>query len=267
MQGAARDVAAILAACPGIKFLFTSRQPLRISGERGFPVPPLGLPDAEDDLSDLDEVGRFEAVRLFVERAQGARWDFELTAGNVSEVVEICRKLDGLPLAIELATARLYEMTTTQLLAALEERLNVLTEGAVDLLDHQQTLRDLVAWSYDLLEPDEKRLWRRLAVFSGGGSLEAAQEICNAEGKYEFPSDIDDLVSKSLLNLEFDGVSAADEDRSGQRITMLETLREFGVEQLSESDENDAIQARHGSFYASLAQQAAPLLRSPEVDT
>ena len=270
VQGAARDVAGLLAACPGLKVLATSRQPLRISGERGFPVPPLGLPEAGASLQDLAAVAQFEALRLFVERAQGVRWDFELSADNVADVVAICRKVDALPLAIELATARLYEMSTKQLLDALEQRLNVLTDGAVDLLDHQQTLRDLVAWSYDLLEPVEQRLWTRLAVFEGGGTLAAVAQICDAQSEYRFPTDLDSLVSKSLLNIEFDGVGkAADEagESAGQRISMLETLREYGAEQLAASAEVAELRERHAAWYQDMAETAAPKLRSPEVET
>ncbi len=257
VQDAAKDVAEILRQCGGVKVLATSRQPLRISGERGVPVPPLALPDP-GDLPPLDEVANFEAVRLFVDRAQAARFDFELTEQNAPEVVEICRRVDALPLAIELATARMYELDTTQLLAALEARLNVLTEGAVDLLDHQRTLRDLVAWSYDLLKPEEQRLWRNLAVFSGGCELDAAEAVCDPDGKFNFEAAANDLASKSLLNLAFESGSAgAVKVISGQaereRINMLETLREFAAEKLAESEEDSDLQRRHVDWFTELA--------------
>jgi predicted ATPase/class 3 adenylate cyclase len=252
VQNAARDIAEILRHCGGIKVLATSRQPLRISGERGVPIPPLALPDP-GELPPLEEVANFEAVRLFVDRAQAVRFDFELTEANAPEVVEICRKVDALPLAIELATARMYELTTTQLLAALEQRLEVLTEGAVDLLDHQRTLRDLVAWSYELLEPDEQRFWRRLAVFSGGCELDAADAVCDPDQLFEIEAAAENLESKSLITLAFESGSAgAVKVIAGQaekrRIGMLETLREYAAEQLAESDEELDLQRRHASW-------------------
>ena len=189
VQDAARDVALLLRQCPRLKVLTTSRQPLRISGERGFRVPPMALPAADTTLT-LEEVAQFDAVRLFVERAQTAAWDFSLDQENVADVLDICRKLDGLPLAIELATVRLMELTPQQLREALDERLNVLTDGNVDLLEHQQTLRDLIAWSYDLLSEEERRLWRRLGVFMGGWIDSAATQICDLENEL----DISDAV-------------------------------------------------------------------------
>lgn len=266
---AARDVAAMLAACPGLKVITTSRQPLRITGERGVPVPPMALPNRDEPLPPLPVVSEFEAVRLFVESAIGARWDFELTEDNAADVVEICRRVDGLPLAIELATAKLYAMPVSKLLASLDHRLQVLTDGAVDLLDHQQTLRDLVAWSYDLLEPGERQLWRRLAVFTGGGTLEAVQSVCNAGGKFQIPRDVDDLAAKSLVNLEFDPTAQVEGDagdHSARRVTMLETLREFAVECLMQEAEAGDILTRHSTFFRALAEHAAPCLRGPEVD-
>ena len=267
---AAKDIAEILKRCGGVKVLATSRQPLRISGERGVPVPPLALPDP-GELPPLEDVANFEAVRLFVDRAQAARFDFELTQDNAGEVVEICRKVDALPLAIELATARMYELTTTQLLQALEQRLNVLTEGAVDLLDHQRTLRDLVAWSYELLQPDEQRLWRRLAVFSGGCGLDAAQAVCDPEDQFEFETAADDLASKSLLTLAFESGSAgAVKVISGQaeqrRVSMLETLREYAVEQLADSDEELDLQRRHVGWFVQLAEDVHETIPNVERD-
>jgi predicted ATPase len=258
VQDAAKDIAEILRNCGGIKILATSRQPLRISGERGVPVPPLALPEPGHALP-LDEVAGFEAVRLFVDRAQAVRFDFELAEENMNDVVEICRRVDSLPLAIELATARLYELSTQQLLAALEERLNVLTEGAVDLLDHQRTLRDLVAWSYDLLSPGERRLWRRLAVFVGGCELDAAAAVCDPEQTFDMEQAADELSGKSLLNLAFpSGSEGAIKVVSGtaekRRIGMLETLREFALEQLESSDEADRLHRHHADWFVDLAE-------------
>ncbi|MEM8769065.1 MAG: tetratricopeptide repeat protein [Pseudomonadota bacterium] len=265
VQRAARDIAQLQAACPGLKILATSRQPLRLSGERAYPVPPMGLPGPEEALDDLSAVANFEAVRLFIERAESAQWDFELTASNVADVVAICRKLDALPLAIELATARLYSMNTAQLLAALKNRMAVLTGGSADLLDHQQTLRDLVAWSYDLLDERQQILWRRLAVFDGGGPLPAVQAVCDPDEEYLIPLDLDALVTNSLLSLAFDGTGLEDPENpnAGQRFNMLQTLRDFAHEQLKRSGELDALQARHAHWFADLAQAGATGLRSP----
>jgi predicted ATPase/class 3 adenylate cyclase len=264
---AARDVGQLQAASPGLKILTSSRQPLRLSGERIYPVPPLGLPGPNAPLDDLNEIAGFEAVRLFVERAQGAQWDFELSTENVADVVEICRQLDALPLAIELATARLYSMSTTDLLKALKNRLAVLTGGSADLLDHQQTLKDLVAWSYDLLDEREQVLWRRLAVFDGGAPLPAVGPVCDPDDAYFFPLDLDSLVNKSLLTLSFDGSSLEDEEDDlpmSQRVNMLQTLRDYAQLQLKQSGELPEITERHARWFAAHAERAAPNLRGAD---
>lgn len=264
---AARDVGQLQAASPGLRILTSSRQPLRLSGERVYPVPPLGLPAPDAPLDDLNEIAGFEAVRLFVERAQAAQWDFELNQENVADVVEICRKLDALPLAIELATARLYTMTTRDLLKALKNRLAVLTGGAADLLDHQQTLRDLVAWSYDLLDEREQVLWRRLAVFEGGAPLPAVGPVCDPEEEYFFPLDLDGLVNKSLLTLSFDGSGLEDEEGDlplSQRVNMLQTLRDYALVQLKQSGEMAELSERHARWFCTHAGNAAPNLRGAD---
>ena len=264
---AARELGQLQAASQGLKILTSSRQPLRLSGERVYPVPPLGLPAPDADLTDLNQIGSYEAVRLFVERAQGAVWDFELNADNVADVVEICRKLDALPLAIELATARLYSMTTRDLLKALKNRMAVLTGGSADLLDHQQTLKDLVAWSYDLLEEREQLLWRRLAVFEGGAPLPGVGPVCDPDEEYLFPLDLDSLVNKSLLTLSFDGSGLDDEEDDlpmSQRVSMLQTLRDYAQVQLKQSGEKAELEARHASWFADHAERAAPSLRGAD---
>ncbi len=264
---AARDVGQLQAASPGLRILTSSRQPLRLSGERVYPVPPMGLPPTDAPLDNLPAIAEFEAVRLFVERAQGARWDFELTGDNVADVVEICRKLDALPLAIELATARLYSMTTRDLLKALKNRMAVLTGGSADLLDHQQTLKDLVAWSYDLLDEREQVLWRRLAVFEGGAPLPAVASVCDPDEEYLFPLDLDSLVNKSLLSLSFDGSGLEDEDNDlpvSQRINMLQTLRDYAQTQLKQSGERAELQERHARWFGAHADRAVPNLRGAE---
>ncbi len=261
---AAREIGQLQAASPGLKILTSSRQPLRLSGERVYPVPPLGLPAVDAPLDDLQEVGNFEAVRLFVERAQSAQWEFELSADNVADVVEICRKLDALPLAIELATARLYSMTTRDLLKALKNRMAVLTGGSADLLDHQQTLKDLVAWSYDLLDEREQVLWRRLAVFDGGAPLPAVSTVCDPDDEYFFPLDLDSLVNKSLLTLSFDGSGLEDEEDDlplSQRVNMLQTLRDYALVQLKQSGEQAELNARHAHWFETYVASAGPSLR------
>ena len=192
--GAAVDIAELLSACPRLHVLVTSRAPLRLLGEQELAVPPLGLPDAADDASSAPAAS--EAVRLFVERASAVKPDFALTEENAVAVAEICRRLDGLPLAIELAAARSRLLAPRSMLGPLERRLQLLTGGARDAPARQQTLRNTIAWSYDLLEPDEQALFRRLAVFVGGCSLEAAASVCDQGQILDL---VDSLVAKSLL--------------------------------------------------------------------
>lgn len=265
VQDAARDIATILARCPGVKILTTSRQPLRISGERGFPVPPLELPDKDARLN-REQIAANEAVRLFVERAQSVDYEFELTDTNAAQVLEICRRVDALPLAIELAAAKLWEMDVSQLLEGLDRRLALLNEGAVDLLDHQRTLRDLIAWSYDLLEEDLRVTWRRLAVFAGGCTLESADNVCNVEGTRDMRYELDELMSRSLLSMDL-GSAGAEKVVPGKdqrRYAMLETLREFATELLDSSPEAAQVKQRFGRWSLDLAEQAEPMLRGSE---
>ncbi len=264
---AARDISRLLAGCPGLKVLTTSRQPLRISGERGFPVPPLALPDRGGKLG-VEELEKFDAIRLFIDRALSARWDFALTEENAADVVEICWKVDGLPLGIELATAKLYSMSISELRAALEHRLATLDEGAVDLLDHQRTLRDLIAWSYDMLDERERTLWRNLGIFPGGGTLAAAGYVSGAEPS-SFDSLLESLANKSLVVLEKGHGSAekvVDGDSEEGRVSMLETLREFAVDALEGSGDLDAVGTRHLDWFCRLAEQGEPELRGKARD-
>ncbi len=180
--GAALQVAEVLAACPGLKVLVTSRVALRLSREHEYPVPPLALPDPRR-LPPLDRLSQYEAVRLFIERAQAVKPDFAVTNENAPAVAEICHRLDGLPLAIELAAARVKLLPPRALLARLGHRLQVLTGGARDLPARQQTLRGAIDWSYRLLAPEEQALFARLAVFVGGRTLEAAEAVCGGEGR------------------------------------------------------------------------------------
>jgi predicted ATPase len=198
---AAPMVSELLSAAPNLKVLATSRIPLRLYGEHEFAVPPLTLPDPERALPSVEDLIQYEAVRLFVERAQAANGDFRVTNDNVPAVAEICHRLDGLPLAIELAAARVKVLPPQKLLERLSDRLRLLTGGARDLPERQRTLRSTIEWSYGLLEEGERTLFARLAVFSGGCTLEAIVAICDAYGG--LPVDVLDgvssLVNKSLL--------------------------------------------------------------------
>jgi predicted ATPase/DNA-binding CsgD family transcriptional regulator len=242
---AAPLVTELLAASPGLKVLVTSRVRLRVSAEHEHVVPPLGFTQPESQMAIVD-VCAPEAVRLFVARAQAVREDFALTAENVAAVAQICHRLDGLPLAIELAAARVKVLPPTALLARLDRRLPLLTGGGRDAPARQRTMRDAIAWSYDLLTAAEQTLFRRLAVFVGGCTLDAAAAVANPSG--ELASDpiegIASLVDNSLLRQE----TGRDGD---PRYLMLETVREFAMEQLEAAGETDNIRCRQATFYLS----------------
>ncbi len=258
---AAVVVAELLAACPGLKVLVTSRGGLHVRAEHEFAVPPLSLPDLKR-LPDLNTLSQYEAVALFIERALATRPDFQVTNANAPAVAAICSRLDGLPLAIELAAARIKHFPPQTLLARLEHGLSVLSGGARDLPARQQTLRGAIAWSYDLLEPDEQHLFRHLAIFVNGWSWEAAEELCmRSMGANELEGDmlerLASLVDKSLVRQE--------QDAEGEvRFWMLQTLREFGLERLSSSGELEEVREAHAKYYLRLAEQAEPYLRKAE---
>jgi predicted ATPase len=241
VQSAGKYLSDILTECPGVKAIVTSREALRLSGARTIRVPPLEVPDL-DAMPPLAELREIESVRLFVARAQAVRDDFELTDDNARHVVEICRRIDALPLAIELAASRVRTMNPERLSRTLDKRFKVLTGGAADLLDHQKSLRALIAWSYDLLDESEQLLWRRLAVFADGCGIESAQEVCDPDDEYFIEVDIEALVDKSLVNIQHDP------DSTLGRISMLESLREFAREQLVASSEFERIQQRFCSW-------------------
>jgi non-specific serine/threonine protein kinase len=245
VQSAEKYLSDILTECHYVKAIVTSREALRVNGARTVRVPPLELPNL-DALPPLDEIREFESVRLFVARAHAVRDDFELTDQNARSVVEICRRVDALPLAIELAASRVRTMSPERLSQALNKRFKVLTGGSADLLDHQKSLRGLIAWSYDLLDESEQILWRRLAVFADGCSIETAQEVCDPDDEYFIEVDVESLVDKSLVNMQID------EDSTLSRITMLESLREFARDQLVESPEFDLIQERFCTWSAGI---------------
>jgi predicted ATPase len=244
--GAAPLVAALLAACPGLTALVTSRVALHLSGEQEYAVLPLAVPASEESAAgDLAQVARFPAVALFVQRAQLVNPEFALTADNAMEMAAICRRLDGLPLALELAAARTRLFSPRALLARLHNRLGLLTDGPRDLPARQQTLRDAIAWSYDLLDAAEQTLFHRLGAFAGGWTLAAAEAVGGDKGGRPVTEALGSLLEKSLARVEARG---SGEDRYG----MLETLREYAVERLAESGEEKVVRGRHAAYYGSL---------------
>ena len=245
----------LLAACPNLVVLATSRTILRVSGEQGFLVSPLILPGlAVTDT--VEEVGTTEAVRLFVDRAQTADPSFTLTVQNASVIGEICRRLDGLPLAIELAAARITLLPPTAMLVRMERRLPLLTGGPRDAPARLRTMRDAIAWSYELIAPAEQTLFRRLGVFAGGFSPEAADVVASDGG--DVFEGIASLVTHSLLRHEVgpDGRPEAMASRASPRFGMLETVREFALEQLTASGEADVSRGRHATWCLALAEQS-----------
>jgi non-specific serine/threonine protein kinase len=253
---AAPAIASLLGACPGLTVLVTSRMRLRLSGEYEHPVPPLDV--AAHGVSTAGAAVHSEAVLLFAARARALNADFVLTAENAPTIAEICQRLDGLPLAIELAAARTKIVPVSDLSARLERRLPLLTGGSRDLPARQQTMRDTIAWSYDLLTPDERILFRRLTVFVGGSTLEAAEAVAFPPGDLGIdPFDgIASLVDKSLLRQEEgpDGKS---------RFLMLETVREYGLEQLSATGEESRVRQQHAAYYDAVIDAVTPTPRWP----
>jgi len=254
----APSLAGLLSACPQVKMLITSRAQLRVQGEHEFPVPPLALPDPKH-FSDVERLSHCAAVTLFVQRAQSLKPDFELNGENAPPVAAICTQLDGLPLAIELAAARIKLLPPQALLVRLTNRLQVLTGGRQDAPARQQTLRNTIAWSYDLLLAREQALFRRLSVFAGGCTLEAAEAVCSTPSDIasSFLDGVASLLDKSLL-LQIEHQS--DEPR----LLLLETIREFGGERLAASGELEITRDAHATYYLRLAEEAEPQLIGAE---
>jgi predicted ATPase/DNA-binding SARP family transcriptional activator len=236
-------VAALLAAAPGLKMLVTSRSPLRLAAEHELPVPPLELPDPSR-LPDPASLSLYDSVALFVERARAVKPDFELSDANASAVAELCVRLDGLPLAIELAAARAKLLPPQALHARLEQRLDLLT-GPRDLPERQQTLRATIDWSYGLLDPDEQHLFASLAVFHGGCTLEAAEAACGGQ----------DLLDRLAVLLDSSMLRRDEQFEGEPRFTMLETIRAYALERLEAGDEPDAISRRHAEYFLAVGQQ------------
>jgi predicted ATPase len=258
----------LLDAAPRLTLLVTSREPLRVRDERVVPVLPLALPDAES-LPDLDTLAQVPAVALFVERVREVKPDFVLTADNAQAVAEICRRLDGLPLALELAAARSTVLPPAALLARLAHRLPLLTHGARDVPQRQQTLRNTIAWSYDLLDESDKALFRRLAVFVGDFTLEAVEAVCvlDAASTVSLPEADDGAVLEQLAQLLDKSLVQPQQDTGGEpRFTMLETIHEYAQEQLVASGEAAAVQERHANYFLRVAEEADPQMYSQERD-
>jgi predicted ATPase/DNA-binding XRE family transcriptional regulator len=247
---AAPQIAELLSECPQVKVLATSRAALHVRGEQLYPVPPLLLPDLAQ-LPATSALAQVPAVMLFVERAQAAQPSFRLADANASAVAEICTRLDGLPLAIELVAARVRLLPPAALLTRIAGRLALLTDGPRDLPARQQTLRSAITWSYDLLDDGAQRLFRRLGVFVGGCTLEAAEAVCNATG--ELPVDVLDglvaLLDQSLLKQEIGPDGEA-------RFSMLETIREYALERLTAGGEWERLRRQHAEYFVHFAETA-----------
>ncbi len=255
----------LLAACRQLHLLITSREGLRVRGEREYPVPPLALPNLAER-SPLESLSQYAAVKLFIQRAQAIKPDFHITNETAPAVAEICYRLDGLPLAIELAAARIKLLPPHAMLARLEHRLEFLTSGARDLPVRQQTLRNAIAWSYDLLNDDEQRVFRRLSAFVGGCTLEAAEAVAGDRPDRERGGErAHDTVLDHLSSLLDKNLLREVESANGEpRFAMLELLREFGLEQLELSGEAKMIRHRHATFFLALAEQAEARRESAE---
>jgi predicted ATPase/class 3 adenylate cyclase len=249
---AAPVVDRLLNEAPRLTILVTSRVPLHLSGEQEYPVPPLTLPDPSRAI-DLEALGAIESVMLFVERAAAVRPGFRITEETAGAVAEITARLDGLPLAIELAASRIKVLSPPELLDRLGRRLPLLTGGARDLPERHHTLRATIEWSHDLLEADERRLLARLAVFAGGWSLNAAEAVCGPGSDADVLDGLGALVDHSLVR--------RGRPRGGEtRFRMLETIREFAGERLAASDDEEEVRRRHARFIRDLAEEAEPNL-------
>jgi non-specific serine/threonine protein kinase len=252
VASAAPVVIELLSTAPHLKVLVTSRSLLHLSVEREFSVEPLKLPSSKS-LPRAGELIQYAAVALFVERARLVKPSFTLTNENAHTISEICQRLDGLPLAIELAAARVKMLSPESILSRLENRLKLLTGGARDAPARQQTIRGTISWSYYLLNKEEQSLLNRLAVFTGGFTLEAAEAMCEVGGDVEVLDGVSSLVDKSLLVQK-------DQPDGNARFRMLEIVKEYSLEQLEASGEAETVRERHARFFLNLAETAEPEL-------
>jgi predicted ATPase/transcriptional regulator with XRE-family HTH domain len=270
---AAAVVAELLAVCPGLAFLATSRSPLRIRGEREFPVVPLDVPDPKH-LPPLPELARIAAVALFLQQARAVRPDFALDERNAADVVAICSRVDGLPLAIELAAARVKVLSPGALLALMTGRLSVLTAGPRDAPLRHRTLSDAIGWSHDLLSDEERALFRRLSVFVEGYTLEAVAVICGASatadrieaeaGRAGDDSSLLSVLGGLTVLVDQSLIHRLDQPDGDPRFTMLETIREYGWERLTKSGESPAVREAHADYFLALAEQGETELTGPQ---
>ncbi len=251
------ELADLLASCPKLKVLVTSREMLHLQAEQLFEVSPLPLP-APGYLVDLQTLSGNASISLFLQRAQSVSPGFQLTPGNAKFVAGICARLDGIPLAIELAAARTRHFSPQVLLAQLEKGLNVLSGKAQDIPARQQTLQQAIAWSYDLLDFEAQRVFRRFAVFANGATLAAVESVCMTEGlpNRNILDVLEDLVDKSML--------LQDRENDEMRFSLLQTLREFGLERLSEAGELEATRVAHSTYFLSWVERIAPMLLGAE---
>ena len=251
VQSAAPLVGRLLEAAPKLTVIVTSREVLHLRGEQEYPVPPLGLPNLAA-LPPFDTLSQYDAVALFIQRAQAVRPDFAVDNQNAPAVAAICARLDGLPLAIELAAARVKVLSPDAILARLERSLSLLTSTSLDLTERQRTLRGAIDWSHELLDPRERTLFRRLGIFVGGCSIAHAEAICDPDGTLgiDMLDTLSAFVDKSLLR-QVPGVDG--EPRFG----MLETIREYALERLTENPEGERVRRGHADLFAALARQAA----------
>ncbi|HKY50325.1 MAG TPA: adenylate/guanylate cyclase domain-containing protein, partial [Candidatus Limnocylindria bacterium] len=253
IDACARLADALLRSCPGVNVLTSSREALGTAGEVTYRVPSLSLPDPRQ-LPSLERLADYEAVRLLVERASAVKPGFKITDANAAAAVQICQRLDGIPLAIELAAARLKDLSPREIAAHLDERFRLLTAGSRTAMPRHQTLRGLIDWSYELLPEFERALLRRVSVFAGGWHLAAAEAVD--------PDALDllgRLVDKSLV--------VADEEDGETRYGLLETIRQYGLEKLRETSDEPMVRDRHRDFYVALVESSAPNLQGPDQAT
>ena len=261
LSACATLVAALIRACPNVTVLATSREPLGIGGETAYRVPSLSLPDAKASrMATPISLSQFESVRLFIERAQAVKPDFAVTNQSAPALAQLCFRLDGIPLAIELGAARVRSLAVEQINDRLDSRFRLLTGGDRSALPRQQTLRALIDWSYDLLTEGEKTFLARLSVFAGGWTLEAAESVCGFDPLED--SEVLDLLTsladKSLVLCE---ETAGDQ---ATRYRMLETIRQYGAERLAAGGKGSTVRERHVGFFVTLAEEAAPQLQGPD---
>ena len=261
IDACARLVDQLLSAAPGLNILASSREALNIGGELAHPVPSLELPDIKH-LPVIEQFSQYEALRLFIDRVLLIAPHFVVDKDNAPYIAQICYRLDGIPLAIELAAARVKVLSVEQISARLDDRFRLLTGGSRTALPRQQTLRALIDWSYDLLTQNERLLLCRLSVFAGGWTLEAAEEVSTGAGieVYDVLDLLTQLVNKSLVAL-------VEHSQSGEtRYRMLETIRQYAQEKLLNAAGSETIHDRHLAYFVKLAKQAEPeLYRSNQV--